>query len=185
MLGALASNQYGFDGPAHWTNVAAGDDPKSDLLGKNIARALVAAPIVGAVLAYLTTRAGIGRFVLPALGLAIAAFGVNLGLGNLASVLAPWGTRDTPSNVFSAGNSGAGLAAAGPSLLIFFGGLILVAPVLVPALLADSTGGLAAVGAFGAAYGTGAWWLGWRAASQISAHRQPELLESLSARASG
>src|SRR5439155_20468621 len=43
-LGAL--NQLGVDGPAYWTNVAAGNDPRSDLAGKNLAAAVYTLPAV-------------------------------------------------------------------------------------------------------------------------------------------
>lgn len=179
MLAATATNQYGYDGAAHWTNVAAGDDPAADLGGKNLARLLIALPFV-LVLAWLATwRAGDTRFVLPALALAVAAFGVNLGLANVASVMAPLPMPDNPSNVFSAGNSGRGLAAAGPALGVMFGGMFLCGPLLLAMVAGSSTPELVAASLVAVNVGAVGWWSGYRAAVRRSEGRQPELLAAL------
>lgn len=185
VLGANTTNLYGFDGQAHWANVAAGDDARSDLLGKSLARALVALPLFLVVLGGLAAKVGDVRYVAAAFGLAAAGFGTNLGLGTIASVISPLPLPDNAANVFSAGNTGRGLAAAGPSLAVLFGGLILLAPVLVPMLVVTGTARLAGLGEFGVVYGFVGWRLGLGLAVRHSQHRQPELLEALGNRHAG
>ena len=41
----LTLNQFGLDGAALWSNVAAGNDPRADLTGKNLASVLVMVPL--------------------------------------------------------------------------------------------------------------------------------------------
>ena len=41
----LTLNQFGLDGAALWSNVAAGNDPRADLIGKNLASMLVMVPL--------------------------------------------------------------------------------------------------------------------------------------------
>jgi ABC-2 type transport system permease protein len=185
VLGANTTNLYGFDGQAHWTNVAAGDDARSDLLGKDLARALVALPIVVLAVIGLSARAGTARYALPALGLAAAGFGVNLGLGTLTSVLAPLPMPDNPANLFSTGNTGRGLAAAGPALGVLFGGVLLLAPLFVPLLVVHGSGRLLGLAEIGVLYGFGGWRVLFGLAVRRSSPRQPELLEALSNKHAG
>jgi hypothetical protein len=184
ILGTQSTNQYGFDGPAHWVSVATGDDPRPELAGKNLARLLLAAPCFVLALVGLSLRAGSIEFVVPAIGLASAGFGIAMGLGNWFSVTSPVPLPDSPANVFSAGNTGQGLAAAGPALAVLFGGMLLVAPLLVAIFMAGhSSAALAALGGVGVAVGVSAWRFGTRVAVRSVRHRQPELLAALSVRA--
>lgn len=184
VLGTQSTNQYGFDGPAHWVSVATGDDPRPELVGKNLARLVIAVPCFALALAGLSLRAGSVEFVVPAVGLAAAGFGIAMGLGNWFSVKAPVPLPDSAANVFSAGNTGQGLAAAGPALAVLFGGLLLVAPLLVAILFAGRSGPvLSGLGAAGVAIGLAAWRFGTSVAVGAVRHRQPELLAELSVRA--
>ena len=99
-------NQYGTDGQALWTNVAAGDDAHADLLGKGTAAAVF---ILGAATVMATVLAAIsgGWAYLPvALGLAAGAVGAGLAVAAVLSVRAPFPMPDA-RNLFAAGGSGA------------------------------------------------------------------------------
>mgnify|MGYP000456888681 CR=1 FL=1 len=184
VLGTQSTNQYGFDGAAHWVSVATGDDPRPELLGKNLARLLIAVPCFVLALVGLSLRADSTEFALPAFGLAAAGFGIAMGLGNWFSVTSPVPLPDSPANVFSAGNTGQGLAAAGPALAVLFGGMLLVAPLLIAIFVAGhSFAALSLLGLTGVVVGVGAWRLGTNVAVRSVRHRQPELLAELSVRA--
>ncbi len=182
LFGSTACNQFGFDGPAHWTNVAAGRAPRADLLGKNIARAVVAAPVVVLVVVLLSVRASSVEYVIAALALAVAAFGVTLGLGNLTSAAAPVALPDNPTNVFSSGNTGQGLAATGPALGVLLAGLVLVAPIAVALALVGSPLLRAVLCVAAVAYGVAGWQFGWRRAAARIEAKEPEFLAKLSDR---
>jgi ABC-2 type transport system permease protein len=182
-LAATATNQFGYDGAAHWTNVAAGDDPAADLGGKNLARLVITAPLVALLGAVAVWRAGDITYLVPGLALAVGAFGMNLGFADIASVVAPLPMPDNPSNVFSAGNSGRGLAAIAPSLAVLFGGLLFSAPLLIPLLVASSPAVLSLTSMACVLWGLGGWRAGFGYAVRRAAPRQPELLAALSARA--
>jgi ABC-2 type transport system permease protein len=182
ILGTQATNQFGYDGPAHWVSVATGHDPRPELLGKNLARLVVSVPAVLLALVVFTARAGDGGFVVPALGLAAAAYGITVGIGNWFSVVSAVALPDSRTNVFSAGNTGQGLAAAGPALATLFGGMLLVSPLAVTMVLVDSRPVLQVLGLVGAAAGFSAWTLGTRATVRHWRPRQPELLALLNER---
>ena len=184
VLGTQSTNQFGFDGAAHWVSVATGNDPRPELVGKNLARLVIAVPCVTIAMVGLALRAGSVEFALPALGLATAGFGIAMGLGNSFSVRSPVPLPDSAANVFSAGNTGQGLAAAGPALAVLFGGMLLVSPLLVGIFLAgQSTLLLTSLGVAGVAVGVAAWRFGTAVAVRAVQDRQPELLAELSVRA--
>jgi ABC-2 type transport system permease protein len=182
-LASTATNQYGYDGAAHWTNVAAGDDPAADLGGKNLARLVITAPFVALLAAVAVWRASSLAYLVPGVALAAGAFGMNLGFADIASVVAPLPMPDNPSNVFSAGNSGRGLAAVGPTLGVLFGGLVFSAPLLIVLLVTSSPAVLSLASMGCVLWGAGGWWLGFGYAVRRSLPRQPELLAALSTRA--
>ena len=183
VLGTQSTNQFGFDGPAHWVSVATGDDPRPELVGKNLARLVLAVPCVLVALLGLGARAGSLEYALPTVGLAAAGFGIAMGLGNCFSVASPVPLPDSAVNVFSAGNTGQGLAAAGPALAVLFGGAFLLAPLLVGILLVDEGPVRGALGVAGLAVGVLAWRAGTARAVRSVRDRQPELLAKLSVRA--
>jgi ABC-2 type transport system permease protein len=183
VLGTQATNQFGYDGPAHWVSVATGHDPRPELLGKNLARLLLAVPFVAGALVVLTLRVRDVDFLVPALGLAAAAYGTAVGIGNWFSVASAIPLPESRTNVFSAGNTGQGLAAAGPALASLFGSMLLLSPLAIPLLLVDARPALQVLGLVGAAVGGLAWTAGTRAALRYWRTRQPELLAVLSERA--
>jgi ABC-2 type transport system permease protein len=183
ILGAQGSNQFGYDGPAHWVSVATGDDPRAELLGKNVARVLIAIPLFAVILVALSARAGDIDFALPAVGLAAAAYGTAVGIGNWFSVSAPVPMPESRTNVFSTGNSGQGLAAAGPSLATLFGSGAFLSPLVVAMIVVDSRPALQLLGLLGIVVGAAVWTVGTQASVRHWRPRQPELLARLSERA--
>jgi ABC-2 type transport system permease protein len=183
----LTLNQFGLDGAALWVSVAAGNDPRADLTGKNLASLLVMIPLV-AVATFLCALLTRGWAYVPlTLGLAPAIFGVLLGVGDVMSVRVPYAMPDR-RNPFGF-NPGQGCATllAGVGALVVQG--ILVAPVAALAAVLLSTQSLA-VATFvtvviANAYGAGIWLLGRRTAWRYAWWRLPELLEAVSPRAAG
>jgi ABC-2 type transport system permease protein len=182
VIGAGSTNLYGFDGPAHWTNVAAGSRApvRADLAAKGTARLVLTAPfVVVASLVLAALNDGWGRVPL-ALGLAAAATGVTTGLGLVGSVRSPMALPDTPSNPFSTGNAGQGMAAAGSGCVTLVLSGAVVAPVTIAAIAAGGHA-VASAGVMLAGIGLGiaAWAAGLRHATRRSSDRQPELLAAL------
>ncbi|HEX2849143.1 MAG TPA: hypothetical protein VHN98_01265 [Acidimicrobiales bacterium] len=182
VVGSTATNLYGFDGAALWTNVAAGDDARRDLLGKCVARALLAVPLVTVALVGLVARTHAPGEIVPTIGLAVAALGVGLGAGTVASVVAPFPVSDTRSNVFSSGNAGQGLSAALPSLGVLAAGAVVLGPVVAALVALRDPVARAALGVAGAAAGAIVFIVGFGIAVRRSAPRQPELLDALGPR---
>jgi len=111
-------NLYGFDGTAHWLNVAAGDDVRSDILGKWLARLLTIVPVMVLVAWYLVARAGSAAYLAPGLALALAVVGTSFGLGSVVSVRLPFPMPTSRTNVFSSGNSGRGAVSGFASMAV-------------------------------------------------------------------
>ena len=122
----LTLNQFGLDGAALWSTVAAGNDPRADLTGKNIASLLVMVPLA-TVSAFICAAFTHGWAYLPlTLGLAPAIFGVLLGVGDVMSVRVPYAMPDRRNPL--AFNPGQGCA----TLLAGFGALMIEAVLLAP-----------------------------------------------------
>jgi ABC-2 type transport system permease protein len=183
----LTLNQFGLDGAALWSNVAAGNDPRADLVGKNLASLLVMVPLatVSALVCAAFTH---GWAYLPlTLGLAPAIFGVLLGVGDVMSVRVPYAMPDRRNPL--AFNPGQGCA----TLLAGFGALavqgVLLAPVGILAFVLVTTQPLAiatiAAVAIANVYGATIWVTGRNIAWRDVWWRLPELLEAVSPRQAG
>jgi ABC-2 type transport system permease protein len=177
-----AINQFGIDRAAYWMNVVATGDPASDLLGKNIAVVLLHVPLFIAVAIGIAAVTG-GWVYLPAAAcLAVAALGVQLGVGNVVSVRAaqpmaegsnPWAMR-----------SGQGLSAGFLLWGAFLVSLLLLAPVaIVVGIALTSWRPLLWISSpMAVLYGAGAYLVGERLAGTWLREHQPELLDALSLR---
>ena len=159
-------------------NAIAQGDPGRDVIGKLVARAFVAVIVTGVALAALTGRVGTANHVLDAVALAVAAFGSVCGVAVVVAVRLPHPIPDSPSNVFSAGSSGQGLAQG----LAAMGLMVLYAAWLVPAGfgMARLTGGVRAA-ALAALLMLGAVPLviGGHVAASFLRRHEPELVEAL------
>ena len=180
------ANQFGFDGPAYWMNVAAGSDVRSDLMGKALARLTLGVVTVVSIGAVLTAVAGDVTRLPSAIALAIAAWGIAGGLAIVASVTAPYPLPDRSTNPFTSGGAGTGVQALGSAFGTLFASLTLLAPFVIAMLVFPATGwaqvviGLAAAGA-----GIGAWRAGFAVAVHRADSRQVEILAALSPRIAG
>lgn len=183
----LTLNQFGLDGAALWMTVAAGNDPRADLTGKNIANLLVMIPIATVATLICAVFTHGWSYVPLTLGLAPALFGVLLGVGNVISVRVPYAMPDRRNPM--AFNPGQGCA----TLLAGFGALALQGILLIPvATFAAITLQTLPLGVatiltvvFANAYGAAIWLSGRRIAWRDAWWRLPELLEAVSPRQAG
>jgi ABC-2 type transport system permease protein len=164
--------------------VTAGNDPRADLTGKNLAIAIMTIPLV-ALVALPLAALGHGWAYLPlTIGLAPCAVGITLAIGNVTSVRMPFGIADRRNPL--AANSGRGCAA----IFVFFGALLLemllATPIGVVAVIAISTLPLAAATvitvAAGSVYAWGLWLGGRRLAVDYAYWRMPEILLAVSSK---
>jgi ABC-2 type transport system permease protein len=183
----LTLNQFGLDGAALWSSVAAGNDPRADLTGKNLASLLVMVPLAG-VSAVICAAFADGWAYLPlTLGLAPAIFGVLLGVGDVVSVRAPYAMPDRRSPL--AFNPGQGCASmlAGLGALAVQGILIFPMALLTVVLVNTRPLAVATVVALivANAYGAFIWVCGRNLAARDVWWRLPELLDAVSPRQAG
>ncbi len=179
-----AFNQFGGDGPAAWMNVAATGRPRDDLLGKNLALALVTLSFVGLVAITLAALTG-GWLYLPATaGLAVAVVGAILAVGNVVSVRLPLPVQRSRTNLWGApGGAGGALFA----LLVQILGLTVLGMLVLPIVVGVAIGGrfgaagLAVAVVLAAAYGLGLWRVGLLVADERLAGGEPDLLAALEA----
>jgi ABC-2 type transport system permease protein len=179
IFGIAALNQYAFDGPRFWMHLAAGDDARADLLGKNIETALVSMPIACAVAVVVAALTGGWAYVVPVIVLAGLAVGVQLGIGNVTSVIMPVALPDSGTSAW-ANNTAQGMQVIVPALLGMLVTGVLIGPFVALTGFLGAKPVILAVMAVEVALGWGAWRLGLRIALRRSATRQPELLAQLS-----
>jgi ABC-2 type transport system permease protein len=181
VLGAM--NQFGFDGPAMWQDVAAGDRVRAALIGKNVALAMLTAPAVllaAVVLAAVTD----GWADIPlALLLAAGQLGAGLAVANVASVRFPMALAET-NNPFGRRVAGQGCATMLIGMACTTVQALLVAPIAVATFVAARAGytPLAVVALIGLAYGAVLWWFGVQVAANVAGPRLPELLREVDPR---
>jgi len=177
--GARVNNQLGMDGRAWWVHEASGADWARDILGKNISVAVTSLPLV-AITAVILAALGDGwSQLLPVLLLAVSLCAVQLAIGNVTSIRAPWAVPASRSNAFAT-NTGQGCFAGLVGLLALVALGVLSLPGVVAILSISSTTGRTLVGVVSLAYGYGLWRLGTRIAVRDANRRGPELLARLS-----
>ena len=181
LLGMVNSNAYGYDGSSTWMNVAAGDDARSDLLGKGVARLIVFTPLILVITLLLGGLFG-PRLLLGSLGCSLGAWFASLGISLAQSVIAPYPVTYS-ENGLMARNNGTFTAVAAQFVAFPILG-VCVAPFLFLGLLnTDRTAVLAASGLGALAVGAGVGYGAYRLAVTYSTPRQPELLQAISKRA--
>ncbi len=183
----LTLNQFGLDGAALWGTVVAGNDPQSDLTGKNLATALLVVPLI-TVPAVVTAAVVHGWQYLPlTLGIAPGMLGIVLGVGDVVSAYAPYALPDRRNPL--AANPGQGCVGALAALGALVADALVMLPPAVVTIVAVLTAPLAVATVVGVgswwAYGTGIWLAGRRAATRRLWWRMPELLEAVSPRQAG
>jgi ABC-2 type transport system permease protein len=180
LFGLAAVNLYGFDGPRFWMHLAAGDDARADLVGKDIETLIVGGVVTLAEALVLAAFTGGWRYVLPVLALAGLTLGVELGIGNVTSVMLPVTMPDSNTNVW-ASNSAQGIQTLVPVLLT----MVATAAVVVPCVfwskgLVDRPPAWVSAAVVQLALGALVWWVGLELAVRRSSGRQAELLAALS-----
>jgi ABC-2 type transport system permease protein len=177
-------NQFGFDGRAYWMHVAVPDDPKADLLGKNLAAALLTFPLVlvdGLALAALT---GGWAYLPVALGVGAGLLATMLGVGNYASVRVPQPLPEMTGNLWALSNTGQGATTALVQLAAFSVQSVMITPVIALVLVGLFVWPPALIAAplLGIGYGLILWQAGLRLGAEWLAGHQPELLGALNPR---
>lgn len=187
--GLSGANRFGLDGTATWLLLSSATDARDarrDLLGGDLATAVVSVPaalLLAVVLAGLT---GGWQHVAPALGLALGLLGIVLGLADLLAVTAAYPVPESQS-AFGGGGGSAGQGCAAGLLTVgaMLAAVLLALPMLgllLPALLSGqgTAWGLALL-ALGPAYGLAVGAALRRAAARRWAQRAPEVLHVLAA----
>jgi ABC-2 type transport system permease protein len=177
-------NQFGYDGPAYWTHLAAGADPRGDLVGKNLAAMVTGMAATGVLAVALAAVTGGWLYVPVALCLGAGVLALSLGVADVVSVRFAYPLPELTSNLWAVQGTGQGclvgvvqlvaFAVQGALLLPLFG-LVAVGVLLWPPALAAACP--AAV-----LYGFALWRVGLGLGAGWLAGHQPELLTELSAR---
>ncbi len=183
----LTLNQFGLDGAPLWSTIVAGNDPRADLIGKNLASMLVMVPLA-TVSTFVCAAFTKGWAYLPiTLALAPALFGVLLGVGDVMSVRVPYAMPDRRNPL--AFNPGQGCA----TLLAGFGALavqgVLIVPIGIVGYVSVTTLSLplatVITAVFANAYGAMIWVVGRNIAWRGVWWKLPELLDAVSPRQAG
>lgn len=95
-FGLVANTQVGLEGPALWQHHVAGDDPRSDLLGRDLAFVLLALPLAAVAAVVLGAVFQAWQMVPVALVLAPAVLAAMLGVANAAAVVTAQPVPRTP-----------------------------------------------------------------------------------------
>ncbi|MEX2504759.1 MAG: hypothetical protein WD378_07910 [Egicoccus sp.] len=182
-FGLIAANQYGLEGPALWQHRLAGEHPRSDILGRNIALGTLGLPL--AAVAAVVVSAVFGTWALPVvLLLSLATLLSLLGVSNAASVAFPYPVPEDASNPFAsnAGAPGAGCVQGLLVLVTLLAHGLLSVPLVLAAVLPDTVGGRTAASAGAVLYGVGIFAVGTTLAVRGARSRGPELLAAVDPR---
>jgi ABC-2 type transport system permease protein len=178
VLGGRANNQVGMDGRAWWIHEASGPDLRSDLRGKNVSLLVTTLPIVLLAAVVLAGIGGGWAELIPLVPLAVAICGVQLAIGDVLSLLAPWPLPQSTSNLWGA-SSGQGCLVSLLNLL----GMVVLAVICVPFLIAllvtHTLLGRTLVACVALPYGYAMWSIGIHWAERYGRRRGPELLQIL------
>jgi ABC-2 type transport system permease protein len=177
-------NQFGFDGPAYWTQVVAGADPRGDLTGRNLA-SLLSGTLTTAVLAVALAAVTGGWVYVPvALCLGVGVLALSLGVADVVSVRFAYPLPEDASNLWAVQGTGQGCLVAAVQMVAFAVQGVLLLPLLVLVGVGLAVWPPALVLACPAAIVYGGWL--WRVGLGVGAAwlggHQPELLAALSAR---
>jgi ABC-2 type transport system permease protein len=177
-------NQFGFDGAAYWTHVAAGADPRGDLAGRNLASMLtgtLATAVMALVLAAIT---GGWLYVPLVLCLGVGVLALSLGVADVVSVRFAYPLPDDATNLWAVQGTGQGCLVGVVQLVAFAAqGLLLLPLVLLVGVgLVAWPPALVLVCPVAIVYGGWLWRVGLGMGSAWLAGHQPELLAALSPR---
>ncbi len=179
LSGNRVFNQLGNDGRAWSMQEAAGSDLRADLDGKSVAASVVQMPEVLVVALLLAVPSHGWAEVAPAFVFSLALSGVQLGLGNYVSVLAPFPMPTSTTNVWGNSSPGQGCIFGLIQLVALAALLLVAAPFVVAALLVPGASARLALAVLALPFGALAYWLFTRAAVAHGRDRGPELLAAL------
>jgi ABC-2 type transport system permease protein len=177
-------NQFGYDGPAYWTHMVAGADPRGDLVGKNLAAMLTGLAATALLAVALAAVTGGWLYVPVAICLGAGVLALSLGVADVVSVRFAYPLPDVTSNLWAVQGTGQGCLVGLIQMVAFAAQGALLLPLL----------GLVAAGVFlwppalavacpvAVAYGYVLWRVGLGMGARWLAGHQPELLTELSAR---
>jgi ABC-2 type transport system permease protein len=177
-------NQFGVDGAAYWTQVAAGADPRGDLTGRNLAALLTGAVTTAVLAVALAAVTGGWLYVPVALCLGLGVLALSLGVADVVSVRFAYPLPDDASNLWAVQGTGQGCLVGVVQLLAFAAQGVLVLPlaVLVVVGLVSWTPALFLVCPLAVGYGLLLWRVGLGLGASWLGGHQPELLAALSPR---
>ena len=172
-----SSNQFGFDGPAGWLDLVAGDTMRSVLVGKNVAVVLEVMPVVVVVGTGVAALTGGWAYLPGAVLFALAGLGAGLALANNVSVRYPVRMSES-RNPFGSNAAGQGCAT---SLVLGLCALLqnlMLVPVVLAGLLIVFVGPVwqLVVAPLSVAYGALLYWGGLELADRWGTARRPEIL---------
>ena len=185
LSGLSGANRFGLDGSATWVLISSATDVRDarrDLIGGDLAAAIVAVPALLLISSLLAAISGGWEYLAPTVGLALALYGVGLGLSGLLAVNAPYAVPPS-QNAFGGGGAGQGCSAGLLTLGAMLAEAVICLPLLallVPGLVTGSPIWGLALLLVGPGYG---WLIGGsfrRAAARAWAARAPEVLQVLS-----
>jgi ABC-2 type transport system permease protein len=196
VMGALAMaflasqnslNQFGFDGAAYWTHVAAGADPRGELTGRNLAGLLTGMVGTAALAVVLAAVTGGWLYLPVALCLGAGVLAVSLGVADVVSVRSAYPLPDDASNLWAVQGTGQGCLVGIVQLVAFAAQGVLLLPLLALVVAGVLVWPPALVLACPLAvlYGALVWRLGLGMGARWLAGHQPELLAALSPRRAG
>lgn len=177
MIALQSANSFGIDGRSLWMNaVTMGSERglRTDLAGRHLAGALVAAPLLALIAVGAGLFAGHPESIVPAVLIGLGALGTGFGVGSVTSVVIPY-TMPERMNAFSGAAPGQGGQAFVSGLGALLGISLLSLPFVVPLFF-----GLLWVSVLAPFYGLLAEALGRRLGAKIGFPRLPELLAAVS-----
>jgi ABC-2 type transport system permease protein len=177
-------NQFGFDGPAYWTHVAAGADPRGDLAGRNLASMLTGTVATATLALVLAAVTGGWLYVPVALCLGVGALALSLGVADVVSVRFAYPLPDDATNLWAVQGTGQGCLVGVVQMVAFAVQGILLLPLLalVVAGLVLWPPALVLVCPVAVVYGGWLWRVGLGLGTAWLTGHQPELLTALSPR---
>jgi ABC-2 type transport system permease protein len=178
---ANALNQFGADGAAWWTNLAAGVQPRAELIGRNLATAIAGMALVVAVAVPFAALTGGWLYLPVVLCVGVGMLGVMLAVADFVSVRYPVPVPEVSTNLWATQGVGQGCTTG----LVQAAAVMAQGTLLVPIAVLVGVGvllwrpALAIACPFAVGYGLGLWWAGVRVGGDWLRDHQPELLAAL------
>lgn len=172
-------NDFGYDGPAMWVNLAHGVDARTNLRGRGLAALTILAPSMLLLGIPAVLLSGLPEYGWPILGGSFGLLLVAIGVAAPISVLLPYRMKIPGGNMFSSG-SGGGVNGFLSAMVGMFGIFVPMLPVLVLVVVGSWTPWVMQAVPFAAiATGVGVLFLGWHLGARMLARREPEVFAAV------